>query len=63
VSGKGKFIGRVLSETFPNDVLPEVTSRVLISEPVIGKTRYFDAAGFAGWTVGLSSTPVPGPTC
>jgi hypothetical protein len=74
VSGKGKLIGRVLSETFPNGVLPEVTSRVLISEPaanglttminmqMIGETRYFDAAGFAGRTVGLSAAPVPGPT-
>jgi hypothetical protein len=27
-----------------------------------GETRYFDAAEFAGRTLGLSSTPVPGPT-
>jgi len=50
--------------------VPEVTGRVLTSDPAanglvtvinmqrVGETRYFDAAGFAGRTVGLSTTPL-----
>jgi len=71
-SDNGKLLGRVLSETLPGGVLPEVSSRVITSEPAanglatvldmqqIGSTRYFDAAGFPGRTVGLSITAVPG---
>ena len=70
VSSKGKLVGRVLSETLPNGAVPEVTGRVLTSDPAanglvtvinmqrVGETRYFDAAGFAGRTVGLSATPL-----
>ncbi len=73
-SDKGKLVGRVLSETLPNGTLPEVTSRVVTSDPapnglatvlnmqMVGNTRYFDAAGFPGRTVGLSTTPLPGTT-
>ena len=58
VSGRGKLIGRVLSETLPNGALPEFASRVVTSEPavnglttvinmqMVGDTRYFDAGGF-----------------
>ena len=68
VSDKGKLVGRVLSEALPNGAVPEVTGRVVISDPaanglttvlnmqMVGGTRYFDAAGFPGRTVGLSST-------
>jgi hypothetical protein len=71
---KGKLIGRVLTETLPNGALPEVSTRVLMSDPapnglvtvlnmqMVGATRYFDAAGFPGRTVGLSSTPLPSAT-
>jgi Type I phosphodiesterase / nucleotide pyrophosphatase len=71
VSDKGRLTGRVLSETLPNGALPQVTSRVLISEPAanglttvvnmqaVGETRYFDAGGFPGRTVGLSATALP----
>jgi hypothetical protein len=67
---KGKLIGRVLTEAMPNGPLPATRSQVLISEPAanglrtvlnmqtVGSTRYFDAAGFPGRTVGLSSTPL-----
>jgi hypothetical protein len=67
VSDNGKLVGRVLSETLPNGPLPAVVSRVLMSEPaanglatvldmqMVGETRYFDAAGFPGRTVGLSA--------
>jgi type I phosphodiesterase/nucleotide pyrophosphatase len=73
-SDNGKLLGRVLSETLPGGVLPEVSSRVITSEPAanglatvldvqqVGSTRYFDAAGFPGRTVGLSITAVPGTT-
>ena len=72
VSGKGKLIGRVLSETLPNGALPEFASRVVTSKPaanglttvinmqMVGDTRYFDAGGFPGRTVGLSATALPG---
>jgi Type I phosphodiesterase / nucleotide pyrophosphatase len=74
VSDKGKLIGRVPFEVLPNGALPAVTSRVLISEPapnglvtvinmqMVGDTRYYDAAGFPGRTVGLSATPLPSAT-
>jgi len=71
VSDNGKLVGRVLSEALPGGALPEVTSRVIASEPAanglatvlnmqqVGQTRYFDAAGFPGRTVGLSTTVLP----
>jgi Type I phosphodiesterase / nucleotide pyrophosphatase len=71
---KGKLVGRVLTETLPNGPLPDVGSRVVASEPaanglvtvlnmqMVGATRYFDAAGFPGRTVGLSSTALPSAT-
>jgi predicted AlkP superfamily pyrophosphatase or phosphodiesterase len=71
LSDKGKLIGRVLSETLPNGALPAVSSRVLASDPapnglatviniqMVGGTRYYDAAGFPGRTVGLLSTVLP----
>ncbi len=74
VHDNGKLIGRVLSETLPGGALPEVTSRVVTSDPapnglvtvvdmqMVGSTRYFDAAGFPGRTVGLSTTTIPGAT-
>jgi len=74
VSDKGKLIGRVLSETAPGGALPDVSSRVISSEPAanglvtvldmqqVGQTRYFDVAGFPGRTVGLSITAIPGTT-
>jgi predicted AlkP superfamily pyrophosphatase or phosphodiesterase len=74
VADNGTLVGRVLSETLPNGALPEVSSRVVTSDPapnglitvlnmqMVGTTRYFDAAGFAGRTVGLSSTALPNTT-
>jgi hypothetical protein len=70
----GKLVGRVLAETLPNGALPDVSSRVVTSEPasnglvtvinmqMVGNTRYFDAAGFPGRTVGLSTTALPSAT-
>jgi hypothetical protein len=74
VSDTGKLVGRVLSEALPNGALPDVTSRVVMSDPaptgvatvinmqMVGNTRYFDAAGFPGRTVGLSTTVLPNAT-
>ena len=74
VHDNGRLIGRVLSEALPNGTLPQVTSRVMTSDPAanglvtvldmqtVGTTRYFDAAGFPGRTVGLSTTALPSPT-
>ena len=70
----GKLVGRVISEALPNGAVPDVTRRVVTSEPaanglvtvlnmqMVGNTRYFDAAGFPGRTVGLSTTAVPSAT-
>jgi hypothetical protein len=67
----GKLVGRVLSEALPNGAVPEVSSLVVSSDPapnglatvlnmqMVGRTRYFDAAGFPGRTVGLSTTVLP----
>ena len=71
VTERGKLVGRVLSEALQNGALPAVTSRVVISEPAanglstvinmqaVGETRYIDAAGFPGRTVGLTTTVLP----
>jgi predicted AlkP superfamily pyrophosphatase or phosphodiesterase len=73
-SDKGKLIGRVLSETLPGGKIPDVSSRVVTSEAAanglatvlnmqqVGDTRYFDAAGFPGRTIGLSTTVLSGTT-
>jgi predicted AlkP superfamily pyrophosphatase or phosphodiesterase len=73
-SDRGKLVGRVLSETMPGGTMPEVSSRVVTSEPAanglvtvinmqqVGDTRYFDAAGFPGRTVGLSTTSLASTT-
>ena len=74
VSNRGKLPGRVLVEAMPHGAVPQVTGRVVMSEPApnglatvvnmqtVGDTRYFDAAGFPGRTVGLSRTPLSGVT-
>jgi hypothetical protein len=61
----GKLIGRVLTEAMPNGKLPEWTSglqaseqdasgrRTIVQVQHVGETSYFDAAGYAGRTVGL----------
>jgi Type I phosphodiesterase / nucleotide pyrophosphatase len=74
VQDKGKLVGRVLTEALPGGAIPEATSRVVTSDAApnglatildvqqVGATRYFDAAGFPGRTVGLSSATLPGAT-
>ena len=70
-SDKGKLVGRVLSEALPGGAVPDISSRVVTSEPAanglvtvldmqqVGNTRYFDVAGFPGRTVGLTTTVLP----
>jgi hypothetical protein len=74
VKDNGKLVGRVVAEALPGGAVPEVSSRVVTSDPapnglvtaldiqMVGSTAYFDAAGFPGRTVGLSATPLPNAT-
>jgi arylsulfatase A-like enzyme len=62
---KGKLLGRVLSESMPNGAMPKAQSATVRSAPdgeghvtvlqmqSVGETRYFDAAGYPGRTLGL----------
>jgi hypothetical protein len=66
LKGDGKLTGRVLSEAFPGGATPAVKRQTLRAAPAanglatlldmqsVGDTRYFDAGGFAGRTVGLT---------
>jgi hypothetical protein len=66
IKDKGKLVGRVLTEAMPGGQVPKFVAKVLQSAPAkdglvtvlnyqqVGDTRYFDAAGFPGRTVGLS---------
>jgi arylsulfatase A-like enzyme len=65
IPNKGKLIGRVLVEAMPGGATPRYVAktmrssaagsgqRTILDYQAIGNTRYFDAAGFAGRTVGL----------
>jgi hypothetical protein len=65
ISGKGQLVGRVLTEALANGSTPTFAKLVLRSEPdaaghvtvlayqTVGQTRYFDAAGYPGRTLGL----------
>ena len=73
IKDKGRLIGRVLTETMPGGTTPRYVARVLRSDPaaggirtvldyqLVGNTRYFDAAGFPGRTVGLTDTNIAAP--
>jgi arylsulfatase A-like enzyme len=63
----GKLVGRVVEEAMGSGALPKFTAKVLQSAPtaeglktvldyqLVGTTRYFDAAGFPGRTIGLAA--------
>jgi arylsulfatase A-like enzyme len=63
---KGGLRGRVVEEALPNGAMPAVTAATLrsgasaaglqtvVEYQQVGSTRYFDAAGFPGRTIGLS---------
>ncbi|MFI4997016.1 MAG: alkaline phosphatase family protein [Hyphomicrobiales bacterium] len=65
VPAHGRLIGRVLTEAMPGGMTPDFTSRTRASRPdknglrtilryqTVGETKYFDAAGFLGRSVGL----------
>jgi hypothetical protein len=65
IKDNGKLVGRVLSEAMPNGAMPKAESKAVRSEPdaaglrtvvlmqTVGDTRYFDAAGYPGRTLGL----------
>lgn len=67
VKDTGKLVGRVPEEAMLNGVMPEWEAHVQVSEPgpggrrtvvaiqTVGTTRYFDAAGFPGRTLGLDA--------
>jgi arylsulfatase A-like enzyme len=64
-AAKGTLEGRVISEAQPGGTTPKFTASVLRARPAsgglattlmyqeVGKSRYYDAAGFPGRTVGL----------
>jgi len=65
---KGRLMGRVMSEAMPGGQEPKVIAHVRQSPPSpsglrtllafqkVGRTRYFDAGGFPGRTVGLPNS-------
>lgn len=71
IPNHGTLVGRVLTETMPDGALSEIQHGTLRSEPdaagrvtivptqAVGATRYFDAAGYPGRTLGLPAEPVP----
>jgi hypothetical protein len=71
IPARGNLVGRELAEAFPGGVVPGFTAATLRSTPSagglrtvlryqsVGNTRYFDAAGFPGRTLGLDIPPTP----
>ncbi len=69
ITDRGKLVGRVLFEAMPNGAMPQATQSEVRSEPdaaghvtivltqTVGETRYFDAAGYPGRTLGLPAAP------
>jgi arylsulfatase A-like enzyme len=65
IQDKGRLVGRVLREAMPNGAMPQVVRQLVKSAPdaagrvtvvdsqLVGATRYFDAAGYPGRTLGL----------
>jgi hypothetical protein len=70
---KGGLQGRVVEEALPGGGMPGVASAILWSAPSpngmqtllqyqqVGSTKYFDAAGFLGRTVGLEESAIGRP--
>lgn len=66
IAAHGKLLGRVTAEALNGGAMPTFATRVMRSAPSangvstvldyqeVGETRYFDAAGFPGKTLGLS---------
>ena len=74
IKAKGKLVGRVLREAMPGGETPRYVAQIMRSEPatgglrtvlnyqLVGATRYFDAAGFPGRTLGLSNADMAAKT-
>lgn len=70
IPAHGTLVGRVLEEAMTGGAVPNPRTEVLRSEPdaaghvtvvltqVVGDTRYFDAAGYPGRTLGVPPDPV-----
>ena len=68
IPAKGQLVGRVITEAMRGGAAVRLTKGILRSEPsetglrtvlqyqTVGRTRYFDAAGFLGRTVGLQDS-------
>jgi Type I phosphodiesterase / nucleotide pyrophosphatase len=66
-AGEGGLMGRVMSEALPNGIIPKAADGTIVSKPAsnglqtivkfqrVLSQRYFDAAGFAGRTVGIDA--------
>jgi hypothetical protein len=66
-AAEGGLLGRVMSEALPNGIIPKAFDGKIVSKPAANglqtivkfqrvlSQRYFDAAGFAGRTVGLDA--------
>ncbi|HZP98644.1 MAG TPA: nucleotide pyrophosphatase/phosphodiesterase family protein [Reyranella sp.] len=71
IADRGKLVGRVLAEALPNGAMPKVQAETVRSEPdangnvtvvlsqTVEGTRYFDAAGYPGRTLGLPADLKP----
>ncbi len=69
IKPRGRLLGRVIREALPGGTTPRFSTRTLVSEPgpnglatilnyqITGDTKYFDAAGFRGRTLGLVPPP------
>jgi predicted AlkP superfamily pyrophosphatase or phosphodiesterase len=69
IKDNGSLVGRVIGEAQPNGTMPLVLARTERSAPaanglrtvleyqMVGSTKYFDAAGFPGRTLGLKEQP------
>ncbi|MBV8538457.1 MAG: alkaline phosphatase family protein [Alphaproteobacteria bacterium] len=67
VPNKGKLVGRVVNEALPDGAVPKFDHKSVASLPgldglktvlnyqTVGRTLYFDAAGFPGRTLGLTA--------
>ncbi len=71
IANKGTLMGRTLTEAMPNGAMPQARSAAVRSAPdtagnvtvvltqTVGTTRYFDAAGYPGRTLGLPAEMPP----
>ncbi len=73
IKPRGKLLGRVIREAMTGGATPLFTARTMVSKPgpgelvtvlnyqLVGDTKYFDAAGFSGRTLGLVAPAARAP--